>query len=270
MSKDIEEDKIGEKGEVLICWLANNHVDFQNFLKTCMKTIRVVDGSSSIERVYCNRARGTKKTDLVLKLVTDRDEVKVGATVKTRRECGRPDSHLDRRWLRDWQAVLKMPSDIYECFQEGLMGLAKKTTQSLISPRMRDKVRGFLTQHARDILEETIRGGERSLRLFSVVEYTRTFAAIYFFNVDDVVTVLEENIKSKGVKFNSVIYLGDFMWIQRKGGDGKRVSIPKTHPDHPGNQLQVKIKIIDLVQHVVSSGKTPYCGPYRINVDLVV
>lgn len=269
MPKRIEENKIGERGEFLICSLAKSSESFQDFLKNCLRKIRVVDDEcliTSCSTVSRSKAEKVRKTDLVLKLNCGGREVKIGVSVKTRKEHSRPDSHLDRRWLEDWRETLNIPSDICECLWMGIIGLASGKTRSLVPLEMRDKVKNFFLQHIKEFLEEAIRGGEASLKVFSVVEYSSRQACVYFFNVDDVITVLEENIKEKGVRFDSVIYLGDFVWVQRKGGDGKHVKVPETDPRHPGNQLQVKIKAVELVEHIVKGGKAQYCGPYCVGL----
>jgi hypothetical protein len=70
---------------------------------------------------------------------------------------------------------------------------------------------------------------------------------LYIFNIEDIIHFIKENIYQKGVTFSRVIYLGDFLWIQRKAGDSKKITLPKTDPKHPGNQLQVKILPISLL-----------------------
>ena len=39
------------------------------------------------------------------------------------------------------------------------------------------------------------------------------------------------------------ILIGGCVVFQRKGGNGTKVKLPKTHPNHPGNDVQIKLEI---------------------------
>lgn len=258
-----EEDKIGERGERLLCFLANRDKRFQVYLENCLKSLNVVPTNCS-GPTMC-QVVNMRKTDVILEFDCAGSRVCIGVTLKTRRRNGRPDSHLDRRWLDEWRKVLNMPDDIYVVLREGILRLAAGTGKSLVPDDKKEYVKNFLMNNLRTILEESIRGGEHLLKIFGYIEYEAGKACIYLFRVDDIINALESNIRQRGLRFDSVIYLGDYMWIQRKGGNGRHVKKPKTCPDHPGNQLQVKIKVPDLVRWIVNNRLVPYCEPYCVS-----
>jgi hypothetical protein len=61
------------------------------------------------------------------------------------------------------------------------------------------------------------------------------------FNMDEVINFIEKDVSRTGITFGSRINIGEYIQLQRKGGDGKHVRIRKEDPLHPGNQLQVKL-----------------------------
>lgn len=265
MSHKVEEDKIGEKGEQLICSLVNNDQNFRRYLENCLKYLNVIPTECS-GPVLCKVVKMIK-TDIVVTFNCANSPICVGITVKTRRRGSRPDSHLDRRWLYQWQCVLNMPDEVYNVLHDGILRLAREKGRkkgSLVPLNKRKDIEKFLLDRLRKFLEESIRGGEHVLKVLSYVEYGGGPTRIHIFRVDDIIDILEKNIRERGIDFDSVIYLGDFMWIQRKGGNGKHVKIPKTDPAHPGNQLQVKIKMPLLVDHIEKNKVAPYCEPYYI------
>ena len=45
-----------------------------------------------------------------------------------------------------------------------------------------------------------------------------------------------------------IIKIGNYISLQRKGGDGNYTQLPKTHIKHPSNQLQFKMKVLSFTQ----------------------
>ena len=56
-----------------------------------------------------------------------------------------------------------------------------------------------------------------------------------------------------------IIKLGDFLSVQRKGGNGKHIKIPKTDWNHPGNQLQFKISPVRFANYVKEEKVIDFC-----------
>ena len=70
----------------------------------------------------------------------------------------------------------------------------------------------------------------------------------YFYEIDKLIT----EISKAEIKFskNGVIKFGEFITLQRKGGNGDKLHLPKSDLRHPGNQLQFKMKIINFINTV--------------------
>jgi len=53
--------------------------------------------------------------------------------------------------------------------------------------------------------------------------------------------------------------LGRFVTVQRKGGDGRHVTISKVDWGHPGNQLQFKFSPLEFVEYVELKRVIRFC-----------
>lgn len=74
-----------------------------------------------------------------------------------------------------------------------------------------------------------------------LVLYNRTTNAMNLYGMKDLLDNLDYGVTISG---RGVIKIGKFITIQRKGGNGVHsVHIPKTSLAHPGNNLQVKMKV---------------------------
>lgn len=253
-----EESDVGSRGEnVVICRINYDKEFAANFAKCVREKLSI----PLSDKVSATKGKRGYKTDI---FVRDNQGNCIGISLKTRKP-GRPDDHLDRRWLdkdgplcSSWRKVLKMPENVYESFKRGLMEKAKNAKVDLIRQEDRPIVEQFLMSNLRTLLEEVFRMNETNLQLFAVLVYEGE-KALYVFRMNDIIDFVEKNIRSSGIKFRRVIMLGDYLWLQRKAGDGKHVDakLPKTHPDHPGNQIQTKVLPIELKNAAVKC--LPHC-----------
>ena len=78
--------------------------------------------------------------------------------------------------------------------------------------------------------------------------------------MNDVLEFLNENI-SNDISFSNkgIIKLGDFLSVQRKGGNGKHITIPKTDWQHPGNQLQFKFSPLKFADYIEENKSIEFC-----------
>jgi hypothetical protein len=83
---------------------------------------------------------------------------------------------------------------------------------------------------------------------------------IYIFKIQECLKFLEENISSN-IYFSrkGIIKLGDFLSVQRKGGNGSHITIPKTNWQHPGNQLQFKFSPLRFAEYIAKENLIDYC-----------
>lgn len=74
-----------------------------------------------------------------------------------------------------------------------------------------------------------------------LVLYNRTTNVMHLYDMRDLLNNLDYTVTISG---RGVIKIGRYITIQRKGGNGVHsVHIPKTSLAHPGNNLQVKMKV---------------------------
>lgn len=262
----MEEAVIGGRGEKLLVHLINSN---QGFAEKIAKCLQARLGFSVCGVLRAEEAPQAHKSDII---ISDAARNRIGLSLKTRKP-GRPDDHLDRRWLdklgrcsQSWEASLNMPTAVYEAFRRGIVRKAVDKTANLIYEKDRPLIEEFLLSRLDTFLEEVFRRGEEHLKLFAIIEYEKE-KKLYVFKMEDIIELVKRDILSFGLKFGGVIYLGNFLWIQRKAGDGKKVDkrIPKTDPRHPGNQLQVKILPIPLKNEAVKS--LNYCE-FEISFEL--
>jgi len=252
----LEEAEIGRKGEEALIYYLNRTPEFKEKFVSCLREKLHISISNDIT---AKKAPRGYKSDILI--YNDAGE-RIGLSLKTRKP-GRPDDHLDRRWLDkpgrlspSWKDSLQMPDNVYEAFKRGIMRKAVDKNAELIWPEDQSAVKQFLLSKLDDFLEEVLRRGEPYLKLFAVIEYEQE-KAVYIFRMDDVIALIKKNIKASGIKFGRTIRLGNFLWIQRKAGNGKRIDarLPKTDPRHPANQLQVKILPIELKDEAIKTLK---------------
>jgi hypothetical protein len=248
----LEEGVIGDKGENVVIYRINYDKEFvASFTKCLMEKLSIPIS----DRISATKEKRGRKTDII---IFDDQNNRIGLSLKTRKP-GRPDDHLDRRWLDkdgplclSWKKILKMPENVFESFKKGLMEKARNTNVDLIRQEDQPIIKEFLLSNLHRLLEEVFRRDETRLQLFAVLEYEKE-KSLYVFRMDDIIEFVEKNVKDSGIKFGRVIMLGEFLWLQRKAGDGKHIDakLPKTHPDHPGNQIQVKVLPIELMKAAV-------------------
>jgi hypothetical protein len=240
-----EEARVGRRWEDALANLINSDKRFAASFSAC---VRERLGLAISGDIRAQRDQGVKADIHIF----DSSGRAVGLSLKARGQTGRPDDHLDRRWLDDWREALNMPSPVYEAFWRGIMRKAVDGRASLVLEKDRPLVRDFLLSNLDAFLEEAFRRGERELQLFAVIEHEGE-ATLYVFRMDDVIGFVREDVRETGIEFAKVIRLGRFLWVQRKAGDSREIDkrLPKTDPRHPGNQLQVKILPIPLKNEAV-------------------
>lgn len=151
---------------------------------------------------------------------------------------------LDRRWLDEWRGVLNMPQEVYNAIWEGIMRKARDPRAVFIDPKHWKVVGEFFRANLPKILREIFTRDEEDLKVLAV--WDRRGNELCLFNMDEVISFLS----SQPVQFSDdgIIKIGEFVSIQRKGGDGSHVKKPKTDPTHPGNQLQFKFKPLEFMR----------------------
>ena len=112
-------------------------------------------------------------------------------------------------------------------------------------------------EHAESVLKYFSENIDKLLRrLFSghasFVKYLVTFnfntKEWAVFDIEDVITFIKN--QKLTITNRGILNFGKLLTMQKKGGNGVHIKIAKSHPDHPGNQLQFKLKPLSVTENV--------------------
>jgi|Deesub1362A_J573_1020465.scaffolds.fasta_scaffold00525_34 hypothetical protein len=246
MEKGQKEARIGLDSEKDIIEMINTNYNFQNALKSCLEVL----GFTPKEKIVAYK--NGIKTDIFIKIGDEEVGVSIKSSTKT------SFHQLDRRRLEEWKSFLNMPEDIFRILKEAILRVSRNSRDKFILESDKDKIRSFFAKHLKAIIDEIFRRGERNLKIFMINDKQKR--KIYIFNMDDVLNFLFENADNNICFTNKgIIRLGDFVTVQRKGGDGKHIKIPKTEWEHPGNQLQFKFSPLKFAEYIEETGAIRFC-----------
>jgi len=224
--------------------MINTNSIFRDRLKECLDIL----GFTLKEEIKAYK--DNVKTDILIRI-----DDEIGISVKS--STGTSFHNLDRRRLEEWRSILNMPDEIFETIKRSILRVARNPRDKFIMEADRAKIKEFLTMHVKTIIDEIFVKGERNLKILMI--NNKQTRKIYVFNMDDVLNFLYNNARNIGFSDKGIIKLGDFITIQRKGGDGKHVTIPKTDWNHPGNQLQFKFSPLKFAEYVVERRVIRFC-----------
>ncbi|MFB0562393.1 MAG: hypothetical protein ACETWM_14405 [Candidatus Lokiarchaeia archaeon] len=245
MEKGRKEARIGLESEKEIINRINTDVKFQNLLRQCLITL----GFKSIKKIQAYK--DGVKTDVFVRLDSE-----LGVSVKSSTKTS--FHQLDRRHLEDWKSLLNMPFDIFEIIKESILRISKNARDKFILESNRNKIKNFFAKNLKSILNEIFRKKEQKLKLLLIND--KQESKIYIFNMDEVLNFLFKDA-SNNISFSNkgIIRLGNFITVQRKGGDGKHITIPKIDWKHPGNQLQFKFSPLKFAEYVGATKVIKFC-----------
>ena len=154
--------------------------------------------------------------------------------------------------------LLNMPDEVFEIIKEAILRVARNSRDKFILEKDKNKIKNFLAHHLPEIINEIFRRGEEKLKLLIIFDKRKK--RIYMFRMNDVIEFLIKNA-SNNISFSEkgIIYIGDFIRIQRKGGNGKHIKISKTNWNHPGNQLQFKFSPLKFAEYIESTRAIDFC-----------
>jgi hypothetical protein len=244
-SKDYEYFEVGQKAarvgldsEEDIINRINAKGEFCNRLKKCLVDL----GFSPKDEIVAYKPEvAGLKTDIFIKI-----DGEIGVSVKSSSETS--FHQTDRRTLEHWKLFLNMPEDVFKTIKEAILRVSRNPRDKFILEKDRDKIKNLFSKNLRSIIREIFQRKEENLKLLMVNDKRKR--RVYVFNMDEAIDFLCKNA-SNNVRFTDkgIVLLGDFISVQRKGGNGKHVKIPKTDWKHPGNQLQFKTSPITFAEH---------------------
>jgi hypothetical protein len=250
LEKGAKEARIGLDSERRIVNRINTDEEFQSKIRDCL--IKLGFEVRGRLRARKNKKRA-EKSDIFIQI---NEQEEIGASIKSRTKTS--FHQLDRRRLDVWKTFLNMPEDIFEIIKEAILRKARNRRDKLILVRDRERIKEFFTDHLSAILNEIFRKGEGRLQLLILND--KENRRIYILRMSDVIKFLIENA-TNNICFTKqgIIRLGEFVSIQRKGGNGKHVTVSKTDWSHPGNQLQFKFSPFGFSEYVESSNVIEFC-----------
>ena len=150
-----------------------------------------------------------------------------------------------------------MPDNIFKIIKEAILRVARNSRAKFILEEDRDKIKRFFTDNRYKVINEIFRRGEEKLKLLLINDKGKR--RIYIFRMDDVIDFLIKDAINICFSNKGIIRLGKFITIQRKGGDGEHITIPKTCWEHPGNQLQFKFSPLKFAEYVELKKVIKFC-----------
>lgn len=230
--------RVGLDSEEEIINRINSKGEFHNSLRKCLIDL----GFSPKDQIsaYKPIVAGLK-TDICIKI-----DGEVGVSVKSSSETS--FHQIDRRSLEHWKSFLNMPESVFETIKEAILRVSKNSRDKFILDKDQDKVKDFFSKNLRSIICEIFKRNEKNLKLLMINDKQKR--RVYVFNMDETIDFLCKNASTIRFTDKGIVLLGDFISVQRKGGNGKHVKIPKTDWSHPGNQLQFKFSPITFAEHV--------------------
>lgn len=119
-----------------------------------------------------------------------------------------------------------------------VLGKSANTKTPLFPPETRQKWRVLFEERAKKIVSNAF-SAHPSREI--LVLYNREESVMRIWKMRDVLRLIESDIEF--TKRGGNILIGGCVVFQRKGGNGTKVKLPKTHPKHPGNDVQIKLDI---------------------------
>lgn len=157
-------------------------------------------------------------------------------------------NQLQRIWLKDLASAIQMPKSVENAIQACIDSQRLKISKVFISKGYAKLIMDYFKQNIDALFSKIFTGGDFSVKYLVVYDFNKKIW--YLSEIADVI----ECIKAQQISISSrgILYFGDCLTMQRKGGNGAHVRVPKSHPKHPGNQLQFKVKPLSMIKNMPS------------------
>jgi len=216
-------------------------VDLVNNNKEFSKSLRLYLGDLNKPLKACKVSDTKMKSDVILQF----GDCAYGCSIKTSEA---DFSQLDRRWLSDWAEKLNMPLEIYNMLNKCILNKMVNKRDKFILDKYKDPIISYFKLNLSLLLKELFIRGENILKYLVVCFYLE--GNWYITKILDIFKYIESG--EIYTTLYGILRFGDCLSMQRKGGDGKHVKIPKNNPVHPGNHIQFKIKPLSLINNMPS------------------
>jgi hypothetical protein len=154
-------------------------------------------------------------------------------------------NQLTRLWTAQLVDKLKISPAAAVILQNGVDNYRFKRKNKdnkiiFIEPQSQAALKKEFDGNKRQILELCLRGINNDVAKILAL-YDRDKRNYYLYDLEEVIA---ETAKQP-IEFTKkgIVKFGEYITLQRKGGNGVAHTMPKSDPKHPGNQLQFKIKM---------------------------
>ncbi len=242
-----EEETPGRKSVFIGAWgergfmdAANNNEEFQDHLRECFKKF----GLNYDGEISAYKESKEKKTDIVVNV----GETSIGTNIKT--TTTRSNLGVDKRWLEVWKEKLSIPETIYDIMKDGILRKAREGKPGkFILEEDREIIENFFIAKKEEIVRDLLTKNEENLDVMVINDAQKK--KYYLYKMDDFINFLDDNMSDNTTLSNiGYPWLGDFIKMQRKSGDGNRKEYPKTDYRHPSNMIQFKITPVQCAEYI--------------------
>ncbi len=167
--------------------------------------------------------------------------IPVGVNIK----AGKTDfNQVTRLWLDKLAKEIKLSKTAVCIFQKGIDNYRLKRKECLIEKESQLYIKRELKSKLDLVMGLIFRGiGNDIAKILAL--YDRTKKVYHLYDLDEFISKMA---RSKiGFTAKGIVKIGKYITIQRKSGNGASVKVPKSHPKHPGNQIQFKMKILSFM-----------------------
>ena len=181
--------------------------------------------------------RNQKKSDVLLLF----NNYSMGVNIK----AGKTNfNQITRLWLDKFIEVISLSNKCKEVIQNGIDNHRLKRNKIFIEEKYFEILKKEFEPNLKKIIEYIFKGLNNNIVKLLVL-YNRNKKYYFIYDIDSVIDLFSKNIIT--FSKNGIIKIGDFITLQRKGGNGIACKIPKSDLKHPGNQIQFKMKILSFM-----------------------
>lgn len=250
LGKGAKAARVGLDNEKNIVHLINTDEEFKKLIQKSLETLGFE--TNNIKEAINVKRRGAK-TDVLLRTSSN----ELGISLKTVSKPKFDFNQVQRGRLEAFAKTFEMPEEIYKIFKTSILRKAEAENSRkcvFIEENNREKIAEFFLNKIDEVMCEIFTRKEDNLKIFIISNLPEK--KLYIFNMNDLLNFLiRDGSKISFKKDTGIIYLGEFVSIQRKGGDGNVITYPKKDYRHPSNDLQFKFSPLKFAKYCEESGK---------------
>jgi len=156
-------------------------------------------------------------------------------------------NQVTRLWLEKLVSELKLTLECTNAITRGIDNHRLKRSKVFIEAIYNELIKREFEQKSKNIMELIFKGLNNDIVKILAL-FDRDKRLFYLYDINDVIY----NLSSLPISFSKrgVVKFGNFITMQRKGGNGHHIIMDKSDPKHPGNQLQFKMKILSFMEQI--------------------